>query len=42
MKNNKTIYDMFGDKRKDLEIYQTHELPKYIQNNFEKYKDWMD
>ena len=51
MKNNKTIYDMFGDKsskkfsdakRKDLEIYQTHELPKYIQNNLEKYKDWMD
>ena len=51
MKNNKTIYDMFGDKsskkfsdakRKDLEIYQTHKLPKYIQNNLEKYKDWMD
>jgi len=51
IKSNKTIYDMFGDKsskkfsddkRKDLEIYQTHELPKYIQNNLEKYKDWMD
>ena len=51
IKNNKTIYDMFGDKsskkfgdekRKTLEKYDINKLPKYIKNNLKKYKDWID
>ena len=51
IKNNKTIYDMFGDKsskkygddkRKNLEKYEINKLPMYIQNNLNKYKDWID
>ena len=42
MFGDKSSKKFSDDKRKDLEIYQTHELPKYIQNNLEKYKDWMD
>ncbi len=51
MKNNETIYDMFGDKtskkygderRKKLEKYELNNLPKYIINNKEKFKDWLD
>ena len=51
IKNNKTIYDMFGDKsskkfgnekRKTLEKYDINKLPKYIKRNLNKYKDWID
>jgi len=51
IKNNETIYDMFGDKRskkygdkkrKKLEIYDLKKLPYFIQENKIKLKDWMD
>ena len=51
VKNNQTIYDMFGDKsskkygddkRKKLEKYEINKLPSYIQNNLNKYKNWID
>jgi beta-1,4-mannosyl-glycoprotein beta-1,4-N-acetylglucosaminyltransferase len=51
IKNNETIYDMFGDKsskkygdktRKKLEKYNLEKLPKLIQNNKDKLKEWMD
>ena len=51
IKNNQTIYDMFGDKsskkygddkRKKLEKYEINKLPSYIQNNLNKYEDWID
>ena len=51
IKNNETIYDMFGDKkskkygddkRKKLEKYDLKKLPKFIQNNENKLKEWMD
>jgi beta-1,4-mannosyl-glycoprotein beta-1,4-N-acetylglucosaminyltransferase len=51
IKNNQTIYDMFGDKsskkygddkRKKLEKYEINKLPSYIQNNLNKYKNWID
>ena len=51
IKSNKTIYDMFGDKtskkygddkRKNLEIFDINKLPLYIQNNIEKFKEWID
>ena len=51
IKSNKTIYDMFGDKsskkygddkRKTLELFEINDLPTYIQNNLEKYKEWID
>ncbi len=51
IKNNKTIYDMFGDKsskkfgdekRETLEKYEIDKLPMYIQNNLTKFKEWID
>ena len=51
IRNNETIYDMFGDKsskkygddkRKKLEKYEINKLPSYIQNNLNKYEDWID
>jgi len=51
IKNNQTIYDMFGDKsskkygddkRKKLEKYEINKLPSYIQNNLNKYNNWID
>ena len=51
IKNNMTIYDMFGDKsskkynddnRKKLEKYDLNKLPKFIKNNIDKYKNWID
>ena len=51
IKNNKTIYDMFGDKsskkfsddkRKNLVKFEIKRLPVYIQNNIEKFKNWID
>ncbi len=51
IKDNKTIYDMYGDKgskkygdnsRKKLEKFELDKLPIYIQNNLEKFKEWID
>ena len=51
IRNNETIYDMFGDKsskkygddkRKKLEKYEINKLPPYIQNNLNKYNNWID
>ena len=51
IKNNETIYDMFGDKkskkygddkRKKLERYDLEKLPQFIQDNKNKLKQWMD
>ena len=51
MRENKTIYDMFGDKtskkfsdesRKKLAKFDLNNLPLYVQNNLDKYKDWID
>ncbi len=51
IKNNMTIYDMFGDKsskkfgddkRKKLEKYNIDKLPKFIKDNINKYKIWID
>ena len=48
---NETIYDMFGDKkskkygddkRKKLEKYDFKKLPQFIQNNKNKFKNWID
>tara|TARA_B100000900_G_scaffold411332_1_gene430813 strand:- start:229 stop:1104 length:876 start_codon:yes stop_codon:yes gene_type:complete len=49
--DNKTIYDMFGDKtgkkygdesRKNLEKFDLDKLPTYVKQNLDKYKDWID
>ena len=51
IKNNQTIYDMFGDKiskkygddkRKKLEKYEFSNLPEYIKLNKDKLKEWID
>ena len=51
IKENKTIYNMFGDKgskkygdnsRQNLEKFEINNLPIYIQDNLEKFKDWID
>ena len=51
IKSNKTIYDMFADKkskkfgddkRKDLVKYEISKLPSHIRDNLNKYKDWID
>ena len=51
IKNNQTIYDMFGDKtskkygndkRKKLEKYEFNNLPEYIRLNKNKLKEWID
>ena len=51
IKENKTIYDMFADKgsskysdnsRKQLEKIELENLPLYIQQNKNKFKDWID
>ena len=51
IKNNETIYDMFGDKkskkygdnaRRKLEKYDLEKLPQFIQNNKNKLNEWMD
>ena len=48
---NKTIYDMYVDKtskkygensRKKLEKYPIEKLPKFLQNNIDNYKKWID
>ena len=51
IKNNETIYDMFGDKkskkygnstRKKLSKYDLKKLPQFIQDNRNKLNEWMD
>ena len=51
IKNNETIYDMFGDKkskkygddkRKKLEKYELEKLPQFIQDNKNRLKEWID
>jgi len=51
IKNNQTIYDMFGDKtskkygddkRKKLEKYEFNNLPEFIKLNKDKLKEWID
>ena len=49
MKNKKAIYDLNVDKKvkkfgggKQLEKYSIDKLPKFLQNNLNKYKDWID
>ena len=49
IKNKQAIYDLKVDKRVNkigdgskLEIYSLDKLPKFLQNNIEKFKDWID
>ena len=51
IKNNETIYDVFGDKkskkyaddtRRKLEKYDVKKLPQFIQGNKNKLSEWMD
>ena len=49
IKSKQAIYDLNVDKKvnkigngKTLEKYPLEKLPKYLQNNFEKYKEWID
>ena len=49
VQNKKAIYDLKVDKRVNkvgsgsiLEKFEIKELPNYIQNNLNIYKDWID
>ena len=48
IKNKKAIYNLSVDQRENkvvgdkLEKYPIQKLPKYLQDNFEKYKEWID
>ena len=49
MKNKKAIYNLRADMKSDkfdntqeLIVTKTSELPSYLQNNLEKYKDWIE
>ena len=49
IKNQKAIYDLSVDKRvqkighgNKLEKYDLNKLPSYINNNLEKFKEWID
>jgi beta-1,4-mannosyl-glycoprotein beta-1,4-N-acetylglucosaminyltransferase len=48
IKNKTAIYNLSVDQRENklggdkLEKYPMHKLPKYLQNNFKKYKEWID
>ena len=50
VRNNETIYDMFTDKRqkkfsenkRKLNLYPKNKLPPYIQDNENKFKEWLD
>ena len=48
IKNKTAIYNLSVDQRENkvggdkLEKYPMHKLPKYLQDNFKKYKDWID
>ena len=49
MKNKKAIYNLRADKKdnkigntQDLVVTEISELPVYIQNNLDKYKEWIE
>ena len=48
IKNKTAIYNLSVDQRENkvggdkLEKYPMHKLPKYLQDNFKKYKEWID
>ena len=50
VRNNETVYDMFADKRqkkfsenkRKLNLYPKNKLPPYIQDNENKFKEWLD
>ena len=49
MKNKKAIYNLRADMKadkfdntQDLVVTKIDELPSYIKNNQEKYKDWIE
>jgi hypothetical protein len=49
IKNHQAIYDLKVDKKiqkighgNKLEKYKLKKLPSYINNNLEKFKDWLD
>ncbi len=49
IKNKQAIYDLKVDKRVNkigdgskLEKYPTHKLPKFLQDNLNNYKEWID
>ena len=49
IKNKQAIYDLKVDKRINkigegniLEQYPLDKLPKFLQNNLENYKEWID
>ena len=48
IKNKTAIYNLSVDQRENkvggdkLEKYPVHKLPKYLQDNFKKYKEWID
>jgi len=48
IKDKVAIYDLSADQKENkirgnkLEKYPLHKLPKYLQNNLEKYKEWID
>ena len=49
MKNKKAIYNLKTDKRSakfgegdKLEKYPIEKLPRFLQNNINNYKEWID
>ena len=49
IQNKESIYDLNVDMRKSqfeggqkLSVLRTNELPIYIQNNLDKYKQWLE
>ena len=48
IKDKVAIYDLSADQKENkirgnkLEKYPLHKLPKYLQDNLEKYKEWID
>ena len=48
IKDKVAIYDLSADQRENkvrgdkLENYPLHKLPKYLQDNSNKYREWID
>ena len=48
MQDKLAIYDLSVDQKENkiggnkLENYPLHKLPKYLQDNSKKYKEWID
>ena len=49
IKNKRAIYDLKVDKKVNkigdgskLEKYPINKLPKFLQNNIDSYKEWID